>query len=53
MCARCDWPYKLVIDEDKSDESFTSDIIPSDQWGFKITTRDLTYIPRREKRNDS
>lgn len=47
MCHRCDWPYKLVIDEDKPEESYTSDFRrPGDRNIFIIPER--TWVKKEE-----
>lgn len=49
MCHRCQWPFTIEVDEDQSDESYTSDFRSPDQRAFKVTTRDLTYIATKNR----
>lgn len=49
MCQRCQWPFTIEVDEDQSDESYTSDFRSPDQKMWKMSNLDKTYIPTKNR----
>jgi hypothetical protein len=50
MCKRCEWPYTMVVDEDKPEESYTSEFRQPSGKGIYLSV-EKTWI-NKETSND-